>query len=524
MGPTANSLFVRYGMAVLAIGVALLVRQLLDPWLDNHLVLLPFSLAVVVVAWHGGFGPCLVSQLLGLLAGAYFFWAPRHDPATSLPRNPVLAGGFLFLGVAIGVFSEALRAARRRAEALARDSIRRQKELEEEIAGRKQLEQELQLRADELANADRRKDEFLAMLAHELRGPLAPISNAVQIIKSCDDDRATVEKARGMVERQVQHLSRIVDDLLDVSRVTKGKLTLRKAPVEVATVVARAIEMSRPLLDARGHELAVTLPREPLWVRADVTRLAQVVGNLLNNAAKYTAPRGHIRLSVEPAAGQVVVRVRDDGMGIPADLLPRVFDLFTQGENSLARSEGGLGIGLTVVKSLVEMHGGTVTAQSDGPGQGSEFEVRLPLLERKPAAAVAAAAGGPPVGRRAASRRVLVVDDNVDAAESLATVLRIAGHEVRTTHDGGAALTAAEAFRPQVVLLDIGLPQMDGYEVARRLRARPGLEKALLVAVTGYGQEEDRCRAEEAGFDAHLVKPADLAALHRLLAGSGANG
>jgi PAS domain S-box-containing protein len=378
------------------------------------------------------------------------------------------------------------------------------------------LEQRLRDQAERLREADRRKDEFLAMLAHELRNPLAPIRNAAQIIRLLSPADPNLQRARDIIERQAQHLTRLVDDLLDVSRLTRGKITLQKEPVELATVIAQAVETSRPLIDARRHELAVTLPREPLQVEGDATRLAQVIANLLNNAAKYTPEGGHIGLTVEPRPGEAMVRVRDDGVGISAELLTQVFDVFAQGDCSLARSEGGLGIGLTLVKSLVEMHGGSVEAHSDGPGKGSELVVRLPTLGREPAPVAEGGEGGPP----SPSRRVLVVDDNGDAAESLAMLLRAWGHEVRTTHDGLAALNAAEQVRPEVILLDIGLPRMDGYEVARRLRQRADMRDVLLVALTGYGQEEDRRRAKEAGFDAHLTKPANPTALQRLLAGS----
>jgi two-component system CheB/CheR fusion protein len=502
-------------MAVLAVAAALVARLLLDPLLGDRLPWLLFGLAVVVVAWHGGFGPSFLALLLGLPAAAYFFLPPRYALGPSLAGHGVQVIGFLFLGLAIGVFSERLRASRRRAEAHAREADRRRQELEEEVAGRKRLEQELQRRAEELADADRRKDEFLAMLAHELRNPLAPIRNAVHIMKLVAPADANLERARDVIDRQVQHLARLVDDLLDVSRITRGKIRLHREPVELAATLSRAVETSRPLLDARRHRLTVTLPPEPVLVEGDATRLAQVLANLLNNAAKYTGEDGAIGVRVEREGDEAVVRVRDNGSGIPAELLPRVFDLFTQGDRSLARSEGGLGIGLTLVKRLVEMHGGSVTGHSDGPGHGSEFVVRLPALERSRAPAPGDAAGS----GRPMPRRVLVVDDSEDAAESLATVLRIGGHEVCTAYDGPAALRTAEAFRPEVVLLDIGLPGMDGFEVGRRLREQTGMRRALLVAVTGYGQEEDRRRAEQVGFDAHLVKPADLSALERLLAG-----
>ncbi len=366
--------------------------------------------------------------------------------------------------------------------------------------------------------ADRRKDEFLAMLAHELRNPLAPIRNATQVLRLVGPSESKLQQAREMIDRQVQHLTRLVDDLLDVSRITRGKITLHQAPVDLAAVVTRAAEMSRPLLEARSHELTLALPTEPVPVHGDAIRLLQVLANLLTNAAKYTPDGGHLRVAVARADGDAVVRVKDNGVGITAELLPRVFDLFTQGDRSLARSEGGLGIGLTLVKRLVELHGGTVEVHSDGPGKGSEFAVRLPLLKEQVRSMkdekeedLSSSPASPP------SRRVLVVDDNLDAAESLAMLLKVEGHETRTAHDGPAALEAAEAFRPEVIFLDIGLPRMDGYEVARRLRAQPGSAGVLLVALTGYGQEEDRRRTEEAGFDAHLVKPADPEAVQELL-------
>jgi signal transduction histidine kinase/CheY-like chemotaxis protein len=521
MGPTAHSLVIRYGMAVLAAAVALLARLLLDSLLGDNLPFLLATLAVVVVAWHGGFGPSLVTLLLGLLATAYFFLPPRHDLTASLAGHRVLAAGFLFLGVTVGVFSEALRAARRRAEAHAREAVRRRQELEEEVAERKRLEQELRWRAGQLAEADRRKDEFLAMLGHELRNPLAPIRNAVEVMRLLGLTDPQHQWARDVIDRQTGHMTRLVDDLLDMSRISRGRITLQMESVALTEVIGRAVESSRPFLEARRHEFAVVLPAEPVRLEADPTRLVQVVTNLLNNAAKYTAEGGRVRLTAERLGDEVVLRVGDTGVGIAPEMLPRVFDLFRQAEQTLDRSAGGLGIGLTLVKSLVELHGGRVEAFSEGLAQGSEFVVRLPVSEsaREPSAN-----GALPVETPSRpGRRVLVVDDNVDAADSLAMVLRVGGYDARTAHDGLAALQMAEGFRPEVVLLDIGLPKMDGYEVARRLRERVGSENVFLVAITGYGQEGDRRRAEEAGFDAHLVKPADPTALHRLLAGSECN-
>jgi signal transduction histidine kinase/DNA-binding response OmpR family regulator len=365
---------------------------------------------------------------------------------------------------------------------------------------------------EDVQRADRQKNEFLSMLAHELRNPLAPIRNAVHVLRLQAPGDPQFGWARDVIDRQVKHLVRLVDDLLDISRITQGKIRLKLEPVEMGTVVAEALEASRPVIESRRHHLDVQLAREPLWVNGDATRLAQVLTNLLNNAAKYTDEGGHIGLTVGPEDGSVVCRVTDTGMGIPAEMLSSVFNLFTQADRSLDRSQGGLGIGLTLVRRLVDLHGGTVQAFSEGPGRGSEFVVCLPALARE-APGAAGPGDGEPAAAPGGGCRVLVVDDNVDAADSLGMLLQLGGCEVRLAHNGPAALEAAEAFRPQVVVLDIGLPGMDGYEVARRLRGRPGQRDSLLVAVTGYGRDEDQARSREAGFDYHLVKPVDLAML-----------
>jgi signal transduction histidine kinase/DNA-binding response OmpR family regulator len=367
----------------------------------------------------------------------------------------------------------------------------------------------------QIQDASRRKDEFLAMLAHELRNPLAPILNALHLMRLRGRPGPDLEAARSIIERQVRQLSRLVDDLLDVSRIDRGKIELRKEPVALATVVTRATESTGPLIEARGHQLEVRLPPYDLMLEADPTRLEQVLANLLNNAAKYTEPGGRIRLVAECDRGEVVVRIQDTGIGIAPEVLPHIFDMFMQANRSLDRSEGGLGIGLTLVQRLVELHGGTVKAQSAGLGQGSEFIVRLPLSARTPAYVGARSEEKAPTAH---SRRVLVVDDNRDGAESLALLLGLGGHKVRLVHDGPAALEAARADQPEVILLDIGLPGMDGYEVARQLRREEGTAKSLLVAMTGYGQAEDRRRTREAGFDLHLVKPVDPRELQEVLA------
>ena len=369
-------------------------------------------------------------------------------------------------------------------------------------------EKELRAAADE---ANRRKDEFLSLLGHELRNPLAPIRNGLEILKQ-DTSEKTVKTVLELMGRQVHHLTRLVDDLLDVSRITSGRIELRLEPADLRTILERAVEASRPLLDSRKHALALSLPREPLPILGDVTRLEQVFVNLLNNSAKYTDPGGRIEIDAESAARNAVVRLRDNGRGIGPDLLPRIFELFTQADRTLARSEGGLGVGLSVVQRLVDMHHGSVEASSPGEGRGCEFVVRLPLAaaaERIEATRSRKEQPLPPL-------RMLVVEDHADSARSLSLLLELLGHEVEVSVDGLQALEAVERFRPAVVLLDIGLPGMDGYEVARRLRARGS--KALLVSVTGYGRDADKLRSREAGFDHHLVKPVDPEILKKLIA------
>ena len=375
---------------------------------------------------------------------------------------------------------------------------------------------ELDRRAEALKDADRRKDEFLAMLAHELRNPLAPIRNGLEILRLTEGDPVAVARTRDMLRRQVEHLARLVDDLLDVSRITRGKVELRKQPVELGAALSRAVEGVRPLVDARHHKLTVVQPGRPVWAEADPARLTQVVGNLLTNAAKYSEEGGRIDLCLEEDGEWAVVRVRDTGLGIPPEMLPRVFDLFTQVGRTLDRADGGLGIGLTLVRTLVELHGGTVQAHSDGVGKGSEFVVRLPRTT-----APGPAGTGPGAGRPVVPRRVLVVDDNPDAGDTLATLLTLAGHTVEVARGSLQAVEAARRFRPEAALLDIGLPGMSGYDLARQLRAEPFGRDLLRVALTGYGQEDDRRRATAAGFDHHLTKPADPAVLSELLARRG---
>lgn len=366
-----------------------------------------------------------------------------------------------------------------------------------------------------LRDNDRRKDEFLAMLAHELRNPLAPIRNAAHTLGllGTPDDR--VQWVSGVIERQVELMTRLVDDLLDVSRITSGKITLRREPVAIAAVIAQAVEIARPPAESRKETLEAEVAAGVGWVDGDQARLVQAVGNLLDNAIKYTEEGGHIRLTARAEADEIVIAVRDTGVGIASDLLPYVFDLFTQADRSLERRQGGLGIGLTLVRRLVEMHGGRVEAASEGPGRGSEFTIRLPRLALEAPAPASAPAPDRPAGP---ARRVLVVDDQPDSTDSLALILRLRGHEVRTASDGPSALEEFARYRPEVVFLDLGLPGMSGYDVARRLRAMPEARDVRLVALTGYGTEADRERTRAAGFDVHLAKPVDPQAVETLLA------
>lgn len=373
-----------------------------------------------------------------------------------------------------------------------------------------------------LREADRQKDEFLATLAHELRNPLAPIRNALHLMARSGERNHEFEQERAMAERQVEHLARLVDDLMDVARISTGKIELHTLRIDLSQVVQRALEAAQPLIAERGHRLTVTGIDQPIWLEGDPTRLEQVLWNLLNNAAKYTEPGGQITIEVQRHARRAEIRVRDNGMGITPELLPRIFNMFVQADTCHARSQGGLGIGLGLASKLVELHGGTITAQSQGPGQGAEFTVTLPAAVAPPplperSLRVHHAHANLPLPRH----RVLVVDDNRDAAVSLGRLLeRLYGQEVRVAHDGPSALATAEQFHPDVILLDIGMPGMDGHEVARRLRQRPDFAHTLLVAITGWGQEADRQRSSQAGFQRHLVKPVDPAEIRALLAES----
>lgn len=469
----------RYLGAVVVIALATVLRF----WFDEPLAgggFMFFFAAVIVASWFGGLGPSLVALILSMLVCEQFF-----EPAPDAPPDPPVRamagmGLFFFTGLTTAALSESLRRARRRAEA-----------------------------------ADRRKDEFLAILAHELRNPLAPITMALEVARRSYEDEATLCWAHEMMERQTRHLVRLVDDLLDVSRIARNKIELRTEAIEIRQVVERAIEAARSVVDGKRHELTVVLPDEPLLVVVDPVRLAQVTANLLNNAAKYTPPGGQIWLTVDRAGTEVELRVRDTGIGIAPETLPNVFDLFVQAP--AVSGEGGLGIGLTLVKSLAALMGGTVEARSEGLGKGSEFSLRLPIaaVEGDSFADRPQAAAGDAM---IVKRHIFVVDDNRDAAESLSELLRRDGHAVRTFFDAPSLLDAVDTDVPEVVMLDLGMSEMDGVELACRLRGSPATSGALLIAITGWGQPADRARTKQAGIDHHLVKPVDASSLRALLA------
>ena len=424
----------------------------------------------------------------------------RRDFALRVRRTTVDEIGYL-----VDAFNDMLAEIGRRSQALEESN----RALQQEMAERRGAEKAL------LA-ADQRKDEFLATLAHELRNPLAPLRTALELLRTSGGDAATLASAREVMDRQLRQLVRLVNDLLDVSRITTGKMTLKKERIDLADVVKSALEASRPLIESRGHLLDVVLPAEPVTLYADATRVAQVFLNLLNNAAKFTEPGGTIRVVASAGNGELVVTVSDTGIGISAKMLPVIFEMFAQADRSLERAQAGLGVGLTLVRHLAELHGGTVIARSDGPGRDSEFTVRLPVIAQ-PGQGEAATGGTQGAGAASAKHRILLADDNEDFVDSLALLLRAIGHEVVVTHDGLAAVAAAAEFKPEFAFLDIGLPKLNGYELARCLRSSPATQNTVLVAVTGWGQSEDVKRARDAGFAIHLTKPVELDAIARIL-------
>ena len=511
-----------YAIGIGAGLVALALRAALEPWLQGRL---PFLLAfggVTLAVWLVGAWPAIAAAVIGYF-GSYAV------VRGSLMPSGLFGGGYwvallayVLSSGAIIAFGVVIRGAHAR--------------LLEEIAVRRRAEEEAVRSQQALALEDRRKSEFLATLAHELRNPLAPIRSAVHVLGVTRGDEPAHARAIATIDRQVRHMVRLVDDLLDVSRIGRGHLELKRAPVDLETVMRAAVETAAPLVTANRHRLVTSLPAQPVRVDGDATRLTQVLANLLDNAAKYTSPGGRITVTLRAVDGGAEFVVEDDGIGIAPEMLPRVFEMFTRIEPGAQTSQPGLGIGLALSRRLAELHGGRLEASSAGVGQGSRFVLWLPRIDAASASSDVAAAEPTPVGgtdrtsqgdapdlasRDPRSRRVLVVDDNVDAATAMAAMLELDGHRVATAFDGPTALELADRFEPEVALLDIGMPGMDGRELARRLAARPWAARLVLVAVTGWGQDSDRRLSAEAGFAHHLVKPADPDELRAVIASAG---
>jgi signal transduction histidine kinase/CheY-like chemotaxis protein len=493
-----------YLIAIGATAAVAIIRLAVSGTIGNYAPIGTFTIAVVIAAWYGGLGPGLLATALGALLADFLFTPYRYSFQIESVSGGVALGVMVFTGVLLSLLCESLHRTRRRLEA-------------EQENLRNSVDMQRQMR-DALTESDRRKDEFLATLAHELRNPLAPVRNASHILKARMPPTPELQWARDVIDRQVTQMTRLIDDLMDVSRITRGTFELRREHVALDEVVRVAVETSRPIIEASGHELVVNVPPEPINLDADVIRLAQVFSNLLNNAAKYTAPGGRIAVTAERDGNMVSVAVQDSGVGIPPSMLTQVFEPFTQLDNSLERTRGGLGIGLALAKRLVEMHGGAIEAHSSGAGHGSRFVVRLPVSARQNPARPSVLEGPGPVSAVSRGRRrILVADDNNDSATSLSILLNDAGYDIRTAGDGVQALETAAQFRPDIALLDIGMPKLNGYEVARQIRNQPWGRHVLLIALTGWGGAEHRQKTAQAGFDHHLTKPVDPAALTRLL-------
>jgi two-component system, sensor histidine kinase len=497
----------RYAVALGATAVACGLRFALAPVLGSRLAFVTFIAACLAAAWYGGIGPGVLATALGGVLAVLLFQHPTRP-------NPDLVftlGGYAFIClVCIGFVEWSHRNYERfaRSEALSRMS------LETSLAERKELEDALRARLDELGIVNRRKSEFLAALAHELRNPLAPVSNAIEVLER-DPDEPTRARMLGVLRHQAARLAHIVDDLIDVSRIEQGRVDLKMEVVDFGEPVRHALAACESAVGAAHPSVAANLPVSPLWVRGDGDRLEQIALNLLQNALKYTPSDGHVWVSLVEGDDEAILRVRDDGFGIPTDLLEKIFDLFAQAPQPLARTQGGLGIGLSLVRTLVERHGGKVSAASQGPGLGSEFVVRLPRSEAPERTGKPAPEPACPAAR---ALRVLVIEDNADMRDSMRDLLKLWGHVSEGAADGLEGLAQVLLFRPDVALVDLGLPRMDGYEVARQVRGQEGGRDVLLIALSGYGQPADREAAEAAGFDRHIVKPPDLVELESLLA------
>ncbi len=496
-----------YLIAILGSALVFAMRYSTDSPLRGFFTSLAFLLAVLIAGLVGGWKPSLLTTCICLANERFFFTNPKHSFALPSSSDTMRMMVYAASGIAVGLLCEGLQRAWGRV-------AERQRQLEREMSERLAVAQERLYLVERLREADRRKDEFLATLAHELRNPLAPLSNALEVWGLAKEDPAQLQELRGMMQRQVRQMTRLIDDLLDVSRISQGKISLRTSRVELRALVHTAVELVRPVISANKQRLEIALPEEPLFLDADATRVSQVIGNVLHNAAKYTPEGGQIALAVRPDNGRAEVSIRDTGCGIPAEKLASIFEMFAQVDQTLDRSQGGLGIGLTLAKRLIEMHGGSIEAQSAGPGQGSEFVITLPTVpgdagsfETSPSTAT------PELPRR----RILVVDDMHESATTLARMLRAIGQDVTLAHDGQSALDLVRDDKPEVVFLDIAMPRMNGYEVARRIRAFDGVDTPVLIALTGYGTDEDRRRSREAGIDFHLTKPTSLEQLTSVL-------
>jgi signal transduction histidine kinase/ActR/RegA family two-component response regulator len=476
-----SSIPVGYAVAVVSVALATALRLALDPVLGPELAPYPTLFAgIVIAAWYGGRGPGLLAVVIAGVTALFFLMPPRGAFALQNAEYISSLVVFMLTSVFLVLLTAALRDARQRAEV-----------------------------------ADRRKNEFLATLAHELRNPVAPIRNSLSIMRRAPDDLERVEQSRRILERQVDHLSRLIDDLLDVGRITANRLELRLERLDLATPLQGALEFTNTLFRDKGHVLTVAPPSESLYLNGDAVRLTQVFGNILNNAAKYTAPGGRISVTTQRQGNEAIIRVRDSGCGIAREDQAVIFETFARLDQGPDALSNGLGIGLSLARRLVEMHGGRIDVHSDGVGKGSEFSVYLPVLSER-LAPRAAALEQTPISS-GAGVRILVVDDNHDSADTLGALLELAGYAVEVAYDGVSSIAAADRFHPQAVLLDIGMPEMDGYAVASRLRQRPGGDDTLLIAITGWGQPADKQHALDAGFDHHLTKPVNPSTLLALL-------
>ncbi len=496
-----------YLIAILGSALVFAMRYSTDTPLRGFFTSLAFLLVVLLAGLIGGWKPSILTTLICLANERFFFTNPKHSftlPSGSDTMRMMVYG---LSGLAVGLLCEGLQRAWGRV-------AERQRQLEREMSERLAVAQERLYLVEQLREADRRKDLFLATLAHELRNPLAPLSNALEVWGLVQENPEQLQELRAMMQRQIRQMTRLIDDLLDVSRISRGKISLRANQVEIGTLVRTAVESVQPVITAHKQRLEVALPEEPVYVNADATRVSQVIGNVLHNAAKYTPEGGQIAIGVKRDNDRVVVSVRDTGCGIPAEKLTSIFEMFEQVDQTLDRSQGGLGIGLTLAKRLIEMSGGSIEARSAGLGQGSEFVIMLPAGPGDERAFEPSLNAVPAELPR---RRILVVDDMYDSGTTLARILRAIGQEVTITHDGPTALERVRDVKPEVVFLDVAMPRMNGYEVARRIRALDGVDAPVLIALTGYGTDEDRRRSREAGIDFHLTKPTSLEQLTAVL-------